>query len=134
MAEKEKMVAGDQPITLTREELRALIAEEVAAAKEAAKDGAPERVMVREQQLIKKPAPKEKMVKITPRSDVNRDTDVIVGSVNGKPFKVICDEENEVPESVAAVLKYSEEQDRKNYKNMRKRQDEWQRAAMREQL
>jgi hypothetical protein len=123
MADKEKMVAGDQPITLTRDELRALIAEEVAAAKAAA---APERVMVREQQLIKKPAAKEKMVKITPRSDDNRDTDVIVGSVNGVPFKVICDEENEVPESVAAVIAYSQEQDRKIKKAMKKKQDEWQ--------
>ena len=123
MADKEKMVAGEQPITLTRDELRALIAEEVAAAKAAA---APERVMVREQQLIKKPAAKEKMVKITPRSDDNRDTDVIVGSVNGVPFKVICDEENEVPESVAAVIAYSQEQDRKIKKAMKKKQDEWQ--------
>lgn len=121
MAEKEKN--QEQMITVSMSEFRKIVAEEVEALR------GKERVLVRENEIVKKPAPKEKMVRIIPRSDDNRDTDVIVGSVNGVPFKVICDEENEVPESVAAVLRYSEEEDRKIRKAMRKKNDEWQKAA-----
>lgn len=128
MAEKDmNQEMNQETVTMSMAELRKLIAEEVAEAKKAA---APSQVMVREQKIVKKPAAKEKMVKITPVADPDRYTDVIEGSVNGVPFKVICDEENEVPESVAKVLENMRKQDTKTKKAMRQKHDEWQRASM----
>ena len=125
MAEKD--MNQEQMITLSASELRKMIAEEVAAAKQTA---APAQVMVREQKIVKKPAAKEKMVKIIPQADPDRYTDVIEGSVNGVPFKVIAGEEVEVPESVAKVLENMRKQDGKTRKMMRSKHDEWQKAAM----
>lgn len=102
MAERKTASAAEQKVTLTLEELQALVREEVAKAKGAEPEKA---------EMVVLPEPEPEMVKIKLFKDGGKYSEPVFVAVNGRRWIVPRGVEVEIPDYVAEVLERSMEQD-----------------------